>query len=389
MFFDVSTHRLLPSVFAALTVSATAVAQSFVGIEPPPGQATTRVYGLSHDGGTAAGLSASSDSLTLHGFRWTLANGREDYVGSGVPNYTGAIAVSSDALTIVGGMGTSAFQPRRAFRRVGTGPFEDLGVQTGYANSIANAVSSDGSTVVGFSKAAGSGLTREQAFRWTPSTGLEPLGYLDGPTNADGFQSQALGVSADGNTVVGWSSFDSTVEEGFVWRTGIGMQRLTSPGPDLPFAGRGVAVSADGNIVLGEAGNGSQLRPVLYTDLVPQAFTQLFDYRITHPHALSADGSVAVGFASNSPTRPNAPWVWTQGGGMALLSDYLTSHGVSIPSGWQLYDCYAVSGDGRSFGGMVISPDSTSGRGFIATVPTPATIAFLSGTLLYTRRRRR
>src|SRR5881275_331543 len=66
----------------------------------------------------------------------------------------------------------------------------------GIFDSRANAVSGDGSVVVGTSS-SDSGL---QTFRWTSGTGMVGLGVLPG-----GNLSDPRGVSGDGSVVVGYS----------------------------------------------------------------------------------------------------------------------------------------------------------------------------------------
>src|SRR5262249_26551175 len=64
----------------------------------------------------------------------------------------------------------------------------------GEFRSVANGVSADGSTVIGFS-GLGAG---QEAFRWTSAGGMVGLGDLSGGD----FESSANGVSADGSVVV-------------------------------------------------------------------------------------------------------------------------------------------------------------------------------------------
>ncbi len=61
--------------------------------------------------------------------------------------------------------------------------------------SVAQAVSADGSVVVG----TGASAFGTEAFRWTADDGMVGLGDLPG----GGFFSAASGMSADGSTVVG------------------------------------------------------------------------------------------------------------------------------------------------------------------------------------------
>src|SRR5215208_2279315 len=83
------------------------------------------------------------------------------------------------------------------------GSFQGLGdLPGGTFRSYANAVSDDGSTVVGYSSSASSSASGWEAFRWTSGGGMVGLGDLPGGT----FQSYAHGVSDDLWTIVGSSS---------------------------------------------------------------------------------------------------------------------------------------------------------------------------------------
>src|SRR5262245_31066101 len=73
--------------------------------------------------------------------------------------------------------------------------------------SMANAVSADGSTVVGVGV---NGQGDEEAFLWTAHGGMKGLGTLP-----DSLGSVATGVSADGSTVVGYSS--NVAGGAFIW----------------------------------------------------------------------------------------------------------------------------------------------------------------------------
>ena len=76
----------------------------------------------------------------------------------------------------------------------------------GVASSVANAVSDNGTIVVGESNSA---IGRE-AFRWEKSTGITGLGHLPGHDSSIGHD-----VSADGSVIVGES--DSTLSLSFRW----------------------------------------------------------------------------------------------------------------------------------------------------------------------------
>jgi probable HAF family extracellular repeat protein len=120
------------------------------------------------------------------------------------------------------------------------------------AFSIAYAATPDGTYVVGYS-----GATQgPQAYRWNRVTGqLDALGYL---VTADWYRSRALAVSDDGNTVVGRSDTSDhahPIPRAFKWTPQTGMTALPYPATNHQLGPQGsaaVAVSPDGSIIVGE-----------------------------------------------------------------------------------------------------------------------------------------
>lgn len=146
------------------------------------------------------------------------------------------VAVSLSALT------TSA-AARQSFQGVGDLP-------GGSTASRANAVSSDGLVVVGRSTSANG----TEAFRWTLGGGIVGLGDLLGVS----FSSEAHGVSGDGSVVVGEGSAAAGIRA-FIWDATNGMRNLqdvlvNDHGLDLTgwTLTRALGVSADGLTIVGE-----------------------------------------------------------------------------------------------------------------------------------------
>lgn len=127
--------------------------------------------------------------------------------------------------------------------------FKPLGdLPGGTANSLAHAISADGTTVVGLSTSA-NGLS--EAFRWTEATGMVGLGDLPGFN----FDSRALGVSSDGSVVTGYgTTAPDGFPQGFRWTASEGLVGLG----DLPgglLAGNAYAISSNGAIIVGSGYN--------------------------------------------------------------------------------------------------------------------------------------
>jgi len=185
-------------------------------------------------------------------------------------------------------------------------------------------VSENGNVVVGVVPIA-QGV--KHAFRWTTTGGMQDLGTL--LPEHDHIIARA--VSADGNVVVGQSSnqFDS---QAFIWTPSGGMQAL------LPNAesSRAYDVSGDGGVVVGEMYLSGSTRPFRWTanggveDLSPITGSGIAT-------GVNDDGTVIVGVVSDSTgTRV-----------FRLINNSLTI--IENPSGFNyLYSNYIkVSGNGE------------------------------------------
>jgi uncharacterized membrane protein len=200
--------RSLAFISLFLTGAAAAQTPGFWLVGIATGASGSEVRALNQDGSVAVGFSIGA---TIPGFRWTAAGGRQDFgLEAGMPTGTPAYAVNSDGSIIVGDMYGSV--PHRAYRRVGAAPLQDLGPLLSYQSVIARGVSGDGNVVVGHGETISAGTPFGQACRWTPATGMQPLGWL----RPGSILSQALDVSRDGTTIVGESM--SSANEAFVWR---------------------------------------------------------------------------------------------------------------------------------------------------------------------------
>ena len=184
-------------------------------------------------------------------------------------------------------------------------------------------ISDDGSTVVGIAGPAG---PTQQAFRWTPSGGMQLLWQgLARDTSADGSvivggtgigtpgqavrwtsgggvqflgAGEARAVSANGTVVVGGTTGITTDGQAFRWTTGGGLQFLPPPTPGL--GATAADVSADGSIVTGhgataqshaEAFRWSAGSGTIGLGAMPGA-----PHIDTIANAISADGAVIAGF---------------------------------------------------------------------------------------------
>jgi uncharacterized membrane protein len=227
-----------------------------------PGAPYNVAYAISGDGQVIVGTSASDMPVNSNeAFRWTQSGGFQRLSGRApmFDNVEG-LGTNSDGSVVVGlavrtdSRGWEAFHWTQATGMVGLG---DINGDPEFQSSGANAVTPDGSVIVGLSDAPG---YFDQAFRWTQATGMIGIGALPTPLGIGG--SEALAVSADGNTIVGWSYGDNG-EEAFFWTQSGGMRSL---GAELQAQGLGPAiagwsftratgVSADGRTIVGTGTN--------------------------------------------------------------------------------------------------------------------------------------
>jgi probable HAF family extracellular repeat protein len=223
-------------------------------------------------------------------YRASLPNHRLLTVEFGKGKKMGArasVVVAVAALTLAG---SQALGATPSFRGLGDLP-------GGWFLSSAEGVSADGSVVVGSS--GSSNASTYEAFRW--SNGLmSGLGV-----GAGGYQPSSMGlaVSADGSVVVGRVRALPYLEEAFRWCDGVMSTLGNLPGPGSSF---GEGVSADGSVVVGVANAGAagftSPQAFRWADGVMSGLGYLAggEYLMSWAHGVSADGSVVVGWGRSA-----------------------------------------------------------------------------------------
>lgn len=179
--------------------------------------------------------------------------------------------------------------------------FRGLGILAGGSASYATGVSSDGSTVIGFSCFT----SGSQGFRWTRRGGLVNIGPLPGAeSNLDvGFVAIQ---SVDGSVMVGQRN-SASGNEAFRWTSQSGVVGLGF----LPGATSSVAcaVSGDGSVVVGKSCSASGTEAFawdtvhglrsLQTVLTADYGLDLTGWNLTAASAISPNGSSIVGYGTN------------------------------------------------------------------------------------------
>jgi len=249
---------------------------------------TSEAFGVSHDGSVVVGVSSFTGGLA---FRWTESGGIHAIGVLPGGEFSNAQGVSGDGEVVVGyadSTHTAAEVGKdEAFRWTASGGMVGLGdIAGGAFNSRAFGVSSDGQVAVGESDSAAG----TDAFRYTEAAGIESLGDFDGTAHA---------ASADGSVIVGEGYFGNPphLNEAFVWDATHGVRRLaTVLTGDLHlslstwYLGPATGVSADGNTIVGWG-------------VDPAGNTEAWLARLPEPDAPLLQGSALVALTALAARR--------------------------------------------------------------------------------------
>jgi len=130
--------------------------------------------------------------------------------------------------------------------------FQGLGdLPGGQFFSVATDISANGGTIVGYSSSSNTIPGRFEAFRWT-ATGMVGIGDLPGGE----FNSQAFAVSANGSVITGRATSTTPGSEAFRWTQAGGMQGLGHLGVqqgEFAATSFGEDISADGSVIVGRS----------------------------------------------------------------------------------------------------------------------------------------
>jgi probable HAF family extracellular repeat protein len=249
--------------------------------------------------------------------------------------------------------------------------FISLGTAPGYTESVADALSADGSVVAGTLAEPGG---QHEAFRWSEQGGIVRLGFLPGGT-----KSNSSGISSDGSVIVGNGSISQeplgSSSVAFRWSAAGGMQhvpnveganmcsaagvsgdglvvagacltagnvafRWTQQGGTIVFGryGGGMsasstarAISRDASVVVG-AGNPFIAGAMLWRAPAEPVFIGKLkaDDSNAWATAVSSDGRVVVGM-STDVNGVAWPFRWTEAGGITQLSTSAGGISGSVP----------------------------------------------------------
>jgi hypothetical protein len=209
--------------------------------------------------------------------------------------------------------------------------------------SRANGISRDGSTVYGWND-------QETGYR---SGVIWRNGVAIDLTDADGNPiGEALGASADGRVVVGYNYGTDNGNEAWRWTEETGVQPIgliAAPAGTVKLPARVKLAMQQQQNVPSERRDTRVMGPDGF--FPPQALAI----------AVSDDGQTIVGGSGTYPVRRAV--IWTPNGGMQLLSDYAAARGVTIPANFGLISANGISADGLTIGGF--ASGATSYRSYL------------------------
>lgn len=263
-----------------------------------------------------------------------------------------------------------------------SGSFLPLGVldaTTQYPLSLGVGMTPDGQTVVGYSNVdytdnIGTTLSYARAFRWTLEGGMAPLGVAN-PFVAG---TAASRVSADGSVIVGTSGFslDGNYEprNGAFW-TDANTTRAAAHAVEQAYFINDV--SRDGGTLIGTTRVQGVPFPILNQAFVWEHQTGSLTELGTLPGgsysqglAASGDGTIIVGSGDSDAGFIQA-WRWTENGGMQTLP------GISDSAPSEAFD---ISADGHTIVGVtdnsVFRWNDSQG---VTMIPSPANSFVLPG----------
>ncbi len=352
----ISDRKVLGLCAVAVIWATASLAQgqaSFQGVgDLPGGETESFAYGVSGDGSTVVGVSLSASGEEAFRFRNGAITGLGELPGGAYRSL--ASGASFDGSVIVGA-GTGSVG-RQAVVWSGGSPIPLPGLLA-ESTSEALGVSANGDVVVGWSTST-TGLTPEvSAVRWVNGT-ADSLGDLPGGE----VESRAQAVSANGATIIGWGTTTNGIE-GFRWAADVmdGLGFLPGGSDSQAFG-----ISADGGHIAGYSWSNGTIEAVVWQNGTPLGLGFMAGGSSTEAVDLSADGKVVVG-AGDSATGAEA-FVWDARHGIRPLRQLLVQqYGLNL-DGWSLEEASAISDDGRTIVGTGTNPAGQR-EGWVARLP--------------------
>lgn len=319
-------RNLLAIVFCAATIQSS-FAQFIV---KPDFMETT---GVSNDG-LVVGYEAQSGPYSI----WDADAGTTNLIGGMAPGLGvgGQARFSDDGNFISGTSHVVAGSEMSRYDVVANSwsPLGSFGFAVDSSLSGGFNISGDGNTVVGNSWAdTSTGFYYTHAVAWNQIEGFMDLGSLFA---ASGRSTRANAVSGDGSVIVGWQDFNGPWKSA-VWRKNpsggyypneyLLIDTNGNPNDEFNQLGECSAISSDGNWIGGYGDYANNNEPWIWSrptgvinlgTLVPGG--------TGYVSGINSDGTIVVGWFNGVLWGdPQVPFIWTQSGGLQNLNTYISS----------------------------------------------------------------
>lgn len=335
------------------------MAVSFTPIGVLPGNASnSRAWAISADGTTVVGSGGN-----LRAFKWTVQDGILALPRMSSFGTYFASGVSADGTVVTGGAAVIGVVAGTA-RWVGNSVELVTDTNNAPLSFTSLGLSDDGLTMVGSDTSSGT----IEAAMYSQQEGLVTVNL---------FQTEARGVSGDGQVMVGISRGGLSDGRAFKWTRSDGLALLG----DIPFGNQFTnarAASFDGSVIVGVMQFG-KIEAFRWENGVMTGIGDLAG-GVFRSEALgvSADGSVIVGagFDENGVQA----MVWDEVNQMRSIRDILTTNNIDL-TGWQLQQAIGVSNDGTIIVGRGINPAGLSESWVVdlsVVVPEPTSVVLLA-----------
>jgi hypothetical protein len=350
--------EVLPQTYWASTVNNDGLVAGYLAVSPtymtwnPDLETTEDIGGVSPGGGGGGQAKFAADGQTLCGGAMGLTGSEMATYASGTWTPLGSLGASSD------GNASSAW-----------------------------GISADGGTVVGLAWVNGG---TAHGVAWNSTEGVMDLGSL-----FPGASTRANAVSGDGSIVVGWQDFNGPWKSavwqkdpngGYLPNTYILIDPNGSNSDENNQAGECSAITPDGSMIGGYGDFANNYEPWTWTASAGfNSLGSMANMGSGYVSAISDDGSIVVGwFDGMFFGDPRKAFIWTATDGLQDLNTYATNELGVVLGNKQLYTASDISPDGRyitgtgaeGFSRFAYRLDLGVGTGIHATPATDAISAW-------------
>jgi uncharacterized membrane protein len=324
--------------------------------------ANSLAYKVSDDGRVVVG------SVGANAFRWTAEGGYQ--VITGVHNFGPLMSVSGDGQVMVSDAPNAQNKMNAAIWQGGSS--WSLLPTTGLASCDAFLLNSydtdaDGSVIVGLAWFPGCAA---RAFRWDAVNGTVDLGTL-----VAGRSTRANAVSADGTLIVGWQDAANGQRRGARWVNGVQsyMPSYVAPGGASYLVGEALGVSNNGQHIVGYNVFSAPAGPAWHFSVATGVMSAIqnlpaFGSQDALASAVTDDGTTIVGTTGGIPIGRKAI-IWINGQPQDLRT-YIESKGGSIAPYTSLGTAMDITPDGRTIVGWGAGTGNPPGA-WIVHFPAP------------------